>query len=92
MSTKNGRSGVAAPKRPANKGKRRKASSYSQCKVTTCPRRFQERSNADALAAEIEYVREKNRIPIQRRGRDPETRHDLNEIRDRTGADGECWP
>lgn len=91
-SNKKGRSGVPAPKRPTNKGEFTPTSTYSQCKTTTRKRKFQARSNADALAAERDYVSIKNNIPLNKRGKDPETWHNLNDIRERVGADGEYWP
>ncbi len=92
MTMKKSRPGAATPKRPANKHKNTPSSTSPHRKSTMQPRRFQARSNADALAAERAYILERDSIPLDRRGKDPETWHDLNSIRDRVNADGECWP
>ena len=62
MTMKKGRPGGGTPKRPANKHKITPSSTYPHRKSTMQPRRFQARSNADALAAESAYLLERNGI------------------------------
>lgn len=91
MTMKKGRPG-GTPKRPANERKITPSSTYPHRKSNTRLRRFQVRSNADAVAAERAYILERDSIPLRKRGKDPETWHDLNRIRDSVNADGEGWP
>jgi len=87
MTMKKGHSGAVTPKRPANKHKITPSSTYPHRKSTMQPRRFQARSNADALAAESAYILERNDIPQRVKEDQNIYIHQLEDIRIMVGAD-----
>lgn len=87
MSKKKRPLGGGTPSEPANKSKITPSSTYSQCKTTTHKRKFQARSNADALAAESAYLLERSYIPNRVKEDSPVYTRKLRYIRIELGID-----